>query len=390
MTVPGLGGGSAGPFTSPPRLLAGATAAGRYVVSTTAARGVVAPIEPGSPLAPHFFDLGTAPVEGRFRTALLRSGTGYRFLVIGERIEAWDFDFDGDALTLPRPSVWSATLRGEPLGEPAVADLDGDGRDDLILATTFGVEAFARNGVVLTGYPRALADAFPLEASVRLDGSLVVFDHDGDRRNEVFAVTDHGHLFGWDAEGRLLARLPQRIGAAGRHALLLGDDGDGAERILWLAAAGGAEALGLGATEVDGAVSGWLPVAGAAVTDGTAEWRGPLGGVYRAGPVGTLRDLGAASTLAAETDHFFAYPNPASGDAVVFRYFGEAPGTARLTIYNLEGEIVASLVHEGGGGALEDLPWRLDGLASGVYLCRLSVPAETGVTTRILRLAVER
>jgi len=135
---------------------------------------------------------------------------------------------------------------------------------------------------------------------------------------------------------------------------------------------------------------GFLPPSASRV-DGTSEWLGPLGGSRRDGASGAPADLGEISTLVAEQDRFFAYPNPARGDEATFRYFSAIAGRARLTIYNLEGEVVVRLSHDGGDGVLEEIRWPLAGLASGVYMCRLDVPAvDGGSTHRSIRLAVER
>ena len=59
-------------------------------------------------------------------------------------------------------------------------------------------------------------------------------------------------------------------------------------------------------------------------------------------------------------------------------------------IYNLEGEevAVAGLSHT--GGEISEYRWPLGDLASGVYLCRLTLSGDEQSASRLLRLAVER
>ncbi|MBK6899113.1 MAG: immune inhibitor A [bacterium] len=331
--------------------------------------------------------LGLAPAADGYRVAVLEDGVTARVVVFGR---------DGAAVSVvfaphlaPETAPWPLPQRGAPAGEPAVADLDGDGHDDVVLATATHLVACAADGAPLAGFPLELAAQFPFAAPTAFDGSLAVFDVDGDGRNEVLAATDGGHLLAWDATGRLLPRAPLLWGDAGGAALVAGDD-PGLGRVLWLADSGGRQAPGLGGTPVTGSAVGWLPVAATRDAEGTSCWLGPLGGPRRDGRVGEPRDLGALSTQLAERDRFLAYPNPLRGREVAFRYWSGRAGEARLSVLNLEGESVAELRHVGGEGTVEEIRWSPDALSSGVYLVRLTAPAVEGNVTRLLRLAVER
>ncbi len=375
-----------GRFASPPHTVRQPYGIDRYLVVTETHWFLVSPeTESGEPL-----DWGTLAVkpdgQGRLRTALWEQNTESRLIVFGtEGAEYLRFQSH-----LPVESgAWAPQFTGELVGEPAVADLDGDGRHDLIMLTATHLHAAAVNGAPLAGYPLELLGQFPLATDTHLDGGVVVFDATGDGRNELYVTTDGGHLLGFDATGRLLGRLPLLWGDRGRSSLLVGDTTDDG-RVLWLADTGGRPAQGSGPTAAGGRVVGFLPpTAGRA--SGTSEWLGPRGGRHRSGTTGIPADLGALSTLVAERDHCFVYPNPARGDAATFRYFSPQAGEARLVIYNVEGEEVARLSHHGEGETVEEIHWSLAGLASGVYLCRLEAPAAGGGTTRrLLRLAVER
>ena len=379
-------GTEVGGFASPPRTVRQPYGVDRYLVVTENHWFLIGPeTETGEPL-----DLGVLAVSpddaGLLRTALWEQDNESRLFVFGgDGVEVLRFQ---SHLPVERAD-WSPRLQGKLAGEPAVADLDGDGRHDLVLVSGTHLHAFATNGTSLPGFPLELLGQFPLAQDTRLDGGIAVFDATGDGRNEVYVTTDAGHLLGFDATGRLLGRLPLLWGDRGESALVVQETADG-DRVLWLADSGGRPAQGSGPTAAGGALVGFLPPA-AGRADGTSEWLGPLGGARRAGSTGEPVDLGDLSTLVAERDHSFVYPNPARGDVAHFRYFSPAAGDARLLIYNLEGEEVARLTHAGGEGTVEEIDWSLAGLASGVYLCRLQTPtADGGAARRVLRLAVER
>ena len=380
-----VAGEDVGRFAAPPHPLTQPYGEDRWVVVTERFWFLIDPAaEDGAPLDSGA--LGVTPDdEGRLATALWQQDGESRLIVVGtDGPEVFRYRAH---LAVER-SDWPE-VGGEILGEIAVADVDGDGNHDLVFVTATHLYARAVNGVVLSGFPLELLNQFPLDSDTGLDGGLAVFDADGDGRNEIYATTDQGHLMGWDAAGERLERLPLLWGDRGTSALAVGPHPDGG-RVLWMADTGGRVTDHSRANPSGGRVVGLLP-ASAVDAGGTSEWLGPLGGAARCGSTGTPADLGDASLMAAEEDRFFAYPNPARGERAIFRYHSPLAGTARLVIYNLEGEEVATLTHEGAAGAVEEIDWPLDGLASGVYLCRLDAPAsDGGRSRRVIRLAVER
>ncbi|MBU1071668.1 immune inhibitor A, partial [bacterium] len=314
-----------GRFASPPRAVQQPFGIERYLVVTETHWFLIAPeTESGDPLAQGA--LAVAPDErGRLRTALWEQDTESRLFVFGNG--GAEYVRFRSHLPVER-GAWDPHFGGELVGAPAVADLDGDGRHDLIMLTSTHLYAAAVNGAPLAGFPLELLGQFPLAEETRLDGGIVVFDATGDGRNEMYVTTDGGHLLGFDATGRLLGRLPLLWGDRGLSSLLVSDAPDGG-RVLWLADTGGRPALGAGSIAAGGRIAGFLPPSAGRAT-GTSEWLGPLGGRHRRGTTGTPADLGALSTLAAERSRSFVYPNPARGDAATFRYFSPVAGEARL------------------------------------------------------------
>ena len=111
---------------------------------------------------------------------------------------------------------------GAGTSSPAFGDLDGDGGEELILATDDGVmHAFKADGSELAGWPvtNALATWWHAEsphakqskiAPIRDGfgvGAPVVTDLDGDGSLEVAATDLGGHLTVWSADGRRRARF---------------------------------------------------------------------------------------------------------------------------------------------------------------------------------------
>jgi len=277
------------------------------------------------------------------------------------------------------------------VAEPAVADLNGDGRDDVVLATSRRVLAYQADGAVLRGWPRPLRDLFPLPDTTRIGGSLVVIDTDGDGTDEVLFGTDSGHLFSLDAAGNLRGRTPLRWGDGQEAGFALMDAAASGEgRMLWLASAGGTTTTPLARQTNNGRVGAFILGPAADPEVRTSEWRGTAGGGLRRGPVGAARNLGAAGPLAAEYDQAIVYPNPLREDDLTVRFYSAGAADARFVVHDLEGEVVARATIPVTSGAVNEYRMALAGLAGGMYVCLLQWDAPGGRRTRTMTLAVEK
>jgi Subtilase family len=107
-------------------------------------------------------------------------------------------------------------LHGDGDSSPLLADVDGDDRNELIVATSDGlVHAYRPNGSELPGWP-VHTERLPLHASERgygsvgtghyaaVLGALAAGDLFGDGRLEVVADDNQGNVYAWDQHGRLV------------------------------------------------------------------------------------------------------------------------------------------------------------------------------------------
>ena len=111
---------------------------------------------------------------------------------------------------------WPRDLRTDGASSPLLIDLNGDNRNELVVATSDGViHAFRRNGSELPGWP-VHTQRLPLhtgEAAYQsvgrghdcaVLGALAGGDLFGDGRIEIVADDLCGNVYAWDAQGRLV------------------------------------------------------------------------------------------------------------------------------------------------------------------------------------------
>lgn len=271
---------------------------------------------------------------------------------------------------------------------PAVADVDGDGSDDLIMATATHILGSKPNGVPLSGFPVRFYDLFPLPDTTRVSGPLVVADGSGDGVNEIYFNTTGGHLIGLDARGKLLYQMPMRWGDRHPGGFAVGDSDEG--RLLWMASKGGYTGPPLDRQYVNGRLTAYGLTGASDQGSRTSEWRGPVGDSYRRGSAGEAKSLGPAAPVAADFDKVILYPNPAVSDEVTVRFFSAGSRAARVAVYNIEGEEITRAEIPVAAGTINEHLLPLSGIASGLYLVRLEYDAGNGIEIRTLTLAVEK
>lgn len=87
-------------------------------------------------------------------------------------------------------------------------------------------------------------------------------------------------------------------------------------------------------------------------------------------------------------DMVYVWPNPARGDRVNFHYYVNANATVTAEVFTLDGHRIASLAGRGEGGrtphqaASNAIVWDIAGIASDVYLLRLTATSDAGGSQR--------
>lgn len=88
-------------------------------------------------------------------------------------------------------------------------------------------------------------------------------------------------------------------------------------------------------------------------------------------------------------EEVYTYPNPATGDALTFKFRLAYKSRVKISVYNVAGEQVAELERtDCPAGQTSEIRWDISRIASGVYLYRLEAQSSAGGRTLVKKLAI--
>lgn len=314
------------------------------------------------------------------------------FLVLGN---SHLYVVDDSAKVIPGfPRLTSGTINRPPI----VADLDGDGREDMIYAqrevtsSVIRINAVNRQGQTIPGWPRILPENYRIQVRRQSNSNPPVVDDllfeptpsilaasiDGDNSVELLVFGANGMLTIFRSDGDIVDGYPVFLGNRTYDTPVLGDfDDDGALDLLYRVYQEQPQRSTF--VNVEFPPGSYNPNA--------TPWPMYMANARRTGKANPTIPVGVKDDPASEIPSVFSlrhnYPNPFNPSTTIeYALPKEAHATVRVT--DLLGRVVATLVEGPQTAGLHRVRFDADRLPSGVYIVSVAAGTDRALQKMLL------
>jgi hypothetical protein len=252
---------------------------------------------------------------------------------------------------------------------PALADLDGDGKKEIIVLSNKGrLFAFNVGGALVDGFPVAFGMQPPSPRS-----GLLVGDVTGDGKPDILRIDLVGDLWMYQPG---VTRSPENV-------IRFSDAS------MWVPALFRTESGGVGIVGTDG--FGKLHAFSFASPFVSSRIQWPMYRHNGAQTSTTLQGTPDPKPLSSEflsRERTYNWPNPVYGSFTNIRFYTTEDASINVKVFDLAGEQVAELRGQSRGGIDGEVVWDVSGVHSGVYLARIEAMGAVRSEAAIIKIAV--
>ncbi|MCX6640177.1 MAG: hypothetical protein NTW14_06800 [bacterium] len=269
-----------------------------------------------------------------------------------------------------RPGFPMSTGIDNPIA-PIAADLDNDGRLELVLVGDNRIVAVQNNGVLAANWPM-LIDASKTNTSIF--GYPII--------SELGLTPELRVIFGWP-DGSIDTRGELSSTAKGFPKTTAGT-------VLWSPIVVNMDddpEAELVAVDDSGILYAWHLNQSGNFDDQRHPWNGYLNGNYRQSIAYDPVTVAAPDHSVLVKSKVYPWPNPAT-DVSHIRYKMGQSGKISVRIFDGSGDLVKELTGSSEAGIEGELHWNLDGVSSGVYIGRVEASAGGQKETAFIKIAV--
>jgi len=275
-------------------------------------------------------------------------------------------------------SGFPVSTGGEIANSPALADIDGDGRKDIIVFSGNKIFAINHAGVILDNFPITTL------TSKTILTSPIVADLNGDGLPDIVAVTQEGLIVAYDRSGKLLSGFPLQSGI---------NNGSTPAAFYIPSDCLSCADIGLAVASDDGNVYAWKT---GTLTTGPAAppampWPQYMHDAQSTGLSDTVLQIHSNPNGFFPAARAYNWPNPVgreNGFKTHIRYFVGSDATVHIKIFDIAGDLVTELQGQATGGIDNEVEWDVSGIQSGVYLAHIDATGSGGSGSAVIKIAV--
>ena len=250
-------------------------------------------------------------------------------------------------------------------GTPVIADLNKDGKQEIIFSADNKLYAINQNGVVIDNFP------FSIVGLDKISSGVAVADLDGDGLMEVIFGTADGRIYAYNSAGHVLDGFPVLTGSEVKSTPAIVNNGG---------------KFGIIVYSQDGYLYGFKTPWDYDET--RIQWRNYLKDKNHLNYNPDVLNSSISGPCLPK-DKVYNWPNPAYGSSTNIRYFlGNDAGTVQIKIMDLAGELVTTLNGTNYKGFDNEAVWDISKVQSGIYIAVIQLTGGSCNETASIKVAV--
>ncbi len=253
---------------------------------------------------------------------------------------------------------------GEIDSPPTLADLDSDGKQEIIFSSGGKVYAINATGVLI--------DNFPARISGEVKSGISVCDVNADEIYDLIFVTTDGDLYAYSADGKIVSNFPIKIGAGTYSTPALANFND----TLGIAVAGG-----------DGFLYGFKT--NIKYSSANVLWKNYQKDQYLSNNNFVTGSNPVTFSEKLPSGRVYNWPNPVYDGTTFIRYYLNGNATSvSIRILDLSGELVTTLNGTAISNADNEVRWNVSDVQSGIYYGVISAEIDGASEEKIIKIAI--
>ena len=247
---------------------------------------------------------------------------------------------------------------------PVLADVNSDGKQEIIFVGDHKVYALHSSGVLL--------DNFPADFNKEIYSGISVADVNNDNVYDLLFVASDGDLYAYGTDGKVVGGFPVKIGPNTTSTPALANIND---------------TLGILAVGGDGFLYAFKT--GTGYFDEKILWRNYLKNSFLSNNNFRIGNIPVSYSEKLPADKVYNWPNPVYSNETFIRYYlnGNA-SSVNIKILDLSGELVTTLKGTTFSKSDNEVRWDASSVQSGVYYGVVEADIDGSTETKIIKMAI--